>query len=695
MTNDAEPFVHLLERRDLSFLWFMRIVVRLCVGGRGLWADDSDTCRGRIIDHLDLHDVPMACADERTHFARRLARTLEAMEQQIHVYRLEPVLKANMQLLVQHLALSLLETHVLALAVLLRSDDLLHAVANRTRSSINFPRQLGQVLGEPEDAVSLAANRKSLLYRTGLVEFTSGNSLAANLSAKHGSLRRLASKPLSSVDELFAGFVRQASASELQADDFAHIHDTTTALHHLLGEALDNQRSGVNILLYGPPGTGKTQLARWLAGRVSATLYDVSPDAMSEHNEGEGERPHDRLAKAATCLHLLRGRRAMLAVDECDAIFEDASFAGVHSAASLAKAWVNDLLETSAIPMVWVANRIHAMDSAFVRRFDMVVRLDTPPLKQRLKLLERACGQQVAPAQLRRLAHADKATPAVLSRATSVAERVSAYGNEQDTGALIETILDGTLRAQGHPSVRMANRHAPAYDYDTQLSNASVDLGDLSEGLRRAGQGRILLYGPPGTGKTAFGHWLAGAMGRSLSLKRMSDIQSPWLGEMEQNLARAFEHALRDDAVLQIDEVDGFLRDRRQAERSWELAQVNEFLTQLESFEGIFIASTNLVDGLDPAAIRRFDHKVQVGYLKPEQAWELFQRKLASWGVMMMDAEACRLRLTTMTCLTPGDFSVIARRHVVMPYEDASAVVDALAEECTFKMPVARRIGFT
>jgi hypothetical protein len=48
-----------------------------------------------------------------------------------------------------------------------------------------------------------------------------------------------------------------------------------------------------------------------------------------------------------------------------------------------------------------------------------------------------------------------------------------------------------------------------------------------------------------------------------------------------------------------------------------------------------------------------------------------------------------------MTCLTPGDFSVIARRHVLMPFENALVVVDALVEENAFKRPAARRIGFT
>src|SRR3546814_4431141 len=68
----------------------------------------------------------------------------------------------------------------------------------------------------------------------------------------------------------------------------------------------------------------------------------------------------------------------------------------------------------------------------------------------------------------------------------------------------------------------------------------------------------------------------------------MSDLQSPWLGEMERNLAKAFSQAQREGAVLQIDEVDAYLRDRRNAERSWEVSQTTEFLTQLESFDGIF-----------------------------------------------------------------------------------------------------------
>lgn len=72
-----------------------------------------------------------------------------------------------------------------------------------------------------------------------------------------------------------------------------------------------------------------------------------------------------------------------------------------------------------------------------------------------------------------------------------------------------------------------------------------------------------------------------------------------------------------DDSVLLLDEADSFLRDRTSAQRSWEVTQVNELLTQMERFEGLFICSNNLIDRLDSASIRRFDFKIMLSYLKP------------------------------------------------------------------------------
>jgi len=156
--------------------------------------------------------------------------------------------------------------------------------------------------------------------------------------------------------------------------------------------------------------------------------------------------------------------------------------------------------------------------------------------------------------------------------------------------------------------------------------NPDVDLHELIEGLRRQRSARICLYGVSGSGKSTFGRHVARELDMPLHVRRASDLLSPYVGETEQNLAHMFRTAADDDAVLLLDEADSFFRDRQGADRHWEVTQVNELLTQMEDFEGLFICSTNLMDVFDQASLRRFDLKIKFNYLRPDQAWTLFQR---------------------------------------------------------------------
>jgi hypothetical protein len=84
-----------------------------------------------------------------------------------------------------------------------------------------------------------------------------------------------------------------------------------------------------------------------------------------------------------------------------------------------------------------------------------------------------------------------------------------------------------------------------------------------------------------------------------------------------------FVDADAENALLLLDEADSFQRDQNGATRSWEINEVNEMLTQIDSFNGIFIASTNLMRSLDtqPCVVLM---KVKFDFLKPGQAWQLF-----------------------------------------------------------------------
>ena len=178
-----------------------------------------------------------------------------------------------------------------------------------------------------------------------------------------------------------------------------------------------------------------------------------------------------------------------------------------------------------------------------------------------------------------------------------------------------------------------------------------------------------------------------------LLVKRASDLQSMYVGECEKNLARAFREAEQDGALLLIDEVDSFLQDRRGAQPSWEVSQVNEMLTQMESFSGVFIATTNLMHGLDQAALRRFDLKVKLDFLRPEQAWALLQRHCVQLGLAAPGMQE-QARLARLRQLTPGDFAAVLRQGRFKPLADAAALVAGLEGECALKDGAKGVMGF-
>ena len=168
-----------------------------------------------------------------------------------------------------------------------------------------------------------------------------------------------------------------------------------------------------------------------------------------------------------------------------------------------------------------------------------------------------------------------------------------------------------------------------------------------------------------------------------------------YVGQSEQNIAAMFNEARQQDAVLVLDEADSFLSDRRDARNSWEVTQVNELLTQMEAFEGIFICTTNLMSKLDQASLRRFAFKVQFYQLKPEQRVALFKQELVRLGGDEVDCSTWEPQVARLDKLTPGDFAVASRQFELWD-EPGTAVklYGILKKECEAKGASPRKIGF-
>ena len=120
---------------------------------------------------------------------------------------------------------------------------------------------------------------------------------------------------------------------------------------------------------------------------------------------------------------------------------------------------------------------------------------------------------------------------------------------------------------------------------------------------------------------------------------------------------------------------------------------VNEMLTQMEAFSGVFIASTNWMTGLDQAAMRRFDLKVKFDFLRPEQTRKLLCRYCEQLQFPAPQPDLLH-RVTRLSCLTPGDFATVLRQSRFRPIASAAALVSALEAECAMKKEAKASLGF-
>jgi SpoVK/Ycf46/Vps4 family AAA+-type ATPase len=130
-------------------------------------------------------------------------------------------------------------------------------------------------------------------------------------------------------------------------------------------------------------------------------------------------------------------------------------------------------------------------------------------------------------------------------------------------------------------------------------------------------------------------------------------------------MAKMFEEAQTENAVLLLDEADSFLRNRKLAERNYEISEVNEMLQGMERFSGVFICTTNLFQELDEAALRRFTFKVQFKPLTGTQRERMFVAEALDGDAGLLTAEQ-RSRLAQLASLAPGDFASVKRQVDVL-----------------------------
>lgn len=106
------------------------------------------------------------------------------------------------------------------------------------------------------------------------------------------------------------------------------------------------------------------------------------------------------------------------------------------------KAEINTLLEENPLPAFWLSNDASCMDAAFIRRFDIVLELDVPPMSRRREILSQAVEDLPVPdANIKRITCFEYLSPAVMQRAASVLRAVRSNMDEGEVPQLLESMF--------------------------------------------------------------------------------------------------------------------------------------------------------------------------------------------------------------------------------------------------------------
>lgn len=182
-----------------------------------------------------------------------------------------------------------------------------------------------------------------------------------------------------------------------------------------------------------------------------------------------------------------------------------------------------------------------------------------------------------------------------------------------------------------------------------------------------------------------YARYLANELGIEVVFKRASDLISAYVGETEQNIAEAFAEAKSKKAMLIFDEADTFLQNRNNAVRSWEVAQVNEMLTWMESHEYPFVCTTNLLETLDEASLRRFTFKIKFDFLTKEQVNQAMKH--------FFNIKNSNINIKG---LTAGDFATVKKKSDFLNITDINELTKMLQDEVKLKQSkeLKNSVGF-
>lgn len=394
------------------------------------------------------------------------------------------------------------------------------------------------------------------------------------------------------------------------------------------------------MLIHGPAGTGKSYYLRYLAHKMGIKVIEKTAAELFSTYQGQPALNILNMFKEA------EKQNAMIIMDEIEQITID------RSKNSKSENWRADMvnafltcLENTSVPFVGTTNFIKDIDKAILRRLLFKIKFDYLSPKQ-IAYAFYLNFNQYPPVEILKLGGLTNGDFTVVKKKAQILDVM--YDKQE--------LFDMLKEEASAKACIKVNYLDQEIHYDKNFINIEGNALELyTKKLKenKVNNFSILLYGPSGTGKSLYLRHLAKELGFDIIEIKVSDILSKWFGESENNLAKAFEEAKNHRAMLIFDEIDSLLGNKENGLQQNHVQVVNEFLLQLENHPYPVCATTNYLEHIEPAAIRRFKINAKVDYLRKDQ-YDYVYRK--TFGVEPVKD------IKVLEQLTPAIFALAAEK---------------------------------
>ena len=419
-------------------------------------------------------------------------------------------------------------------------------------------------------------------------------------------------------------------------------------LNKIVSSVINNfDTSHFSMILHGPEGSGKNRFAQYLVSELS--------EHIKKQNRSTTFCYLDAINFSARFAEIKPATRLVIIKDEYGIIFKDPK--NCYMLAQRVKA------QTANI--VLIINDIADLPKDFISQFLFKIKFGYMSDEQEEAAYE-LFFKNPAPHELKSI------SGLVIDDFSRIAKQAQ-YLNINSTPEIVNLIKEELkIKFGGNEYIK------PMTEFDTGLINCDTNVDLLIEKLKNYDKENpfsILIYGPPGTGKSYFLRYLAQTIGLNTVERKPAELFSKYQGQPAKNVLSMFEEAQEKDAMLIIDEVEGIISERKEdrGDNKWKSDMTNTFLSAMESCSVPFCGTSNHLDKIDKAILRRFVFKLHFDYLTPEQARYAFEK---IFGLM------APLELSEMHNLTSGDFSVVKKKALILGcLNEADTLLEMLKEE--------------